>query len=293
VPARALPAVGALSGTVAWAVLPGRRGLVRRHLGRVLAPDPAGGPHVRAAFRSYAGYWLDTFRVRGMDPDDLDRRGTVHGLDRVDRALDRGRGAILALPHMGSWEQAGAWLASRGYPVTVVMERLRPARLLEWFVDVRQRVGMEVLVRGPGVEQELERALSRNHLVGLVSDRDLGGRGVPVRFFGEETTLPAGPGRLAVRTGAPLLPAGVYTGPGRRWCALVRPPIDVHVEVAVAAEGERGGKVAGRGGGAPAAGERAAVAAVTEGLAAELELLIRRAPTQWHMMQPNWPSDRG
>jgi KDO2-lipid IV(A) lauroyltransferase len=33
------------------------------------------------------------------------------------------------------------------------------------------------------------------------------------------------------------------------------------------------------------------VGRITQDLAHELEYLIRRAPEQWHLMQPNWPSD--
>jgi phosphatidylinositol dimannoside acyltransferase len=268
-----VPVVASAAGTVAWLVTPKRRAMVARHLRRVRGDDLQPAllrRDVRAAFETYARYWLDTFRLPVVDPVELDRRAQVDGLELIDEALTGGRGAVIALPHLGSWDQAGAWLAYRGYPVTVVMERLQPPELLEWFIETRRRAGMHVVVRGKQVWQDLERALRQNRLVALVSDRDLSGRGVPVRFFGEETTLPPGPARLARQIGSPLLPVGVYIGPDRRWSAVARPPVQFM----------------------RTADERADIALVTQQLALELETLIRREPTQWHLMQPNWPSDR-
>ena len=210
-PPRAVPWVARVGGAVAVAVMPGRRRMVARHLRRVHAAQFGQGDQghlegralsrsVRATFRSYASYWLDTFRMCRLDPVALDATVEGRGLELVDRALQNGRGAVLATAHLGSWDLGGAWLAGRGYPLTAVVERLRPPRLLNWFVDVRRRLGMEVIVRGPDVWERLEQALQSNHLVVLVSDRDLGGRGVAVRFFGEETTLP----RRARPVGSPV-----------------------------------------------------------------------------------------
>jgi KDO2-lipid IV(A) lauroyltransferase len=114
------------------------------------------------------------------------------------------------------------------------------------------------------------RVLRQGGVVGLVADRDLEGNGVEVEFFGEKTTLPGGPATLALRTGAVLLPAAVYFEGRDHHRGLVLPAIDT----------SRSGDL------------RADVARVTQDLARALESLIRRAPEQWHLMQPNWPSDR-
>src|SRR5690606_16758367 len=111
-------------------------------------------------------------------------------------------------------------------------------------------------------------AIGRGDVVCLLSDRDISGTGVEVEFFGERTTLPAGPATLAFRTGAPLIPCAVYFTDEGRHCVL-EPPMAV----------ERRGKL------------RDDVARLTQELAHRLEDLIRRAPEQWHLMEPNWPSD--
>jgi KDO2-lipid IV(A) lauroyltransferase len=107
-------------------------------------------------------------------------------------------------------------------------------------------------------------------LVVLLCDRDIVGNGVEVEFFGERTTLPGGAAVLALRTGAPLFPSIVYQRPGGKGHGVIRPPLEF----------ERSGSL------------RADVTRLTRMLAAEFEDLIRQAPEQWHMFQPNWPSDR-
>lgn len=112
-------------------------------------------------------------------------------------------------------------------------------------------------------------ALREGRLVALVADRNIGGRGIEVEFFGERTSLPAGPAVLALRTGAVLLPGASYFRSGGGHRVVVRPPVTV-----------------------PPAGTPRRVGVMTQELAHRFEDLIREAPTQWHLVQPNWPSDR-
>jgi lauroyl/myristoyl acyltransferase len=151
-----------------------------------------------------------------------------------------------------------------------VVERLEPPELLDWFADQRVAYGLEVVPLGPDAMTKVVKALRDNRIVCLVSDRDLAGDGVEVEFFGERTTLPGGPATLALRTGAALIPAAIYFAPGRDHYALIRPALPV----------ERTGSL------------RADIARITQDLAREFEALIRRAPEQWHLLQPNWPSDQ-
>ena len=111
-----------------------------------------------------------------------------------------------------------------------------------------------------------------NEVVCLLADRDLTGDGVAVEFFGERTTLPGGPAMLALRGGAPLAPGRVLL-PRPRRATRRHPPA------------ARRPRASGR--------LRDDLARVTQDLAHRFEDLIRAAPTHWHLLQPNWPSDRG
>jgi phosphatidylinositol dimannoside acyltransferase len=251
-----------------------KRSMVERHIRRA---DPtlrgfALRRAVNAAFDSYARYWIESFRLPSLTTAEVARNMTLNGYVHVVDALAQGNGVILALPHLGGWEWAGRWLADRGVRTTVVVEAIEPPELFEWFRDLRSKLGMTVVPLGPEAASACLRALRANEALCLLSDRDIGHGGIEVEFFGERTTLPAGPATLSLRAGAPVLPVAVYftdRGDGHR--AVVRPPVTI----------ERTGKL------------RADAATFTQALARELEGLIRQAPDQWHLFQPNWPSDAG
>jgi KDO2-lipid IV(A) lauroyltransferase len=249
-----------------------RRRVVARHQqrahGGTLSPA-ALRRAVQRAFDSYARYWVEAFRLPQLSAADLDASMSYEGYDHIRDALDGGKGAILVIPHLGCWDWAGAWVATQGVPITVIVEPLEPPELFEWFADFRRSLGMTVVPLGPDAAHASMRALKNNELLCLLSDRDITGGGVEVDFFGERTTLPAGAATLAIRTGAPIIPVAAYYR-GDVHHGLVRPPIPV----------ERTGRL------------REDVTRLTQAIADELEGLIRKAPEQWHLMQPNWPSDR-
>lgn len=251
-----------------------KRHMVERHLRRV-NPALSGFALRRAsqkAFDSYMRYYTESFRLPNLSKRHVDRCFSVDGFHHIDTALSEGNGAILALPHLGGWEWAGRWMADRGHRLTVVVEPLDPPELFEWFAKLRSDLGMNVVPLGPNAAPAIMSALKKNEIVCLLSDRDIQRGGVEVEFFGEKTTLPAGPAMLGIRGSTPVLPVGVYfTDAIDGHHAVVRPPLPL----------QRSG------------GLRESVAVGTQALAHELEGLIRRAPEQWHLFQPNWPSDPG
>ena len=273
-------------------LMPAKAAMVRRHQARVqrwIADGAGGEPFLAsaveasagspgsverataAAFGSYARYWLESFRLPALSGDTLDRGIDVPAYHHVEEALERGDGVILALPHLGGWEWAGFWMATvNRLPITVVVEPLDPPELFRWFAEFRERLGMRVVPLGPDAGREVLGALRRNEIVCLLCDRDLTGDGIEVTFGDEQTTLPAGPATLALRTGAALLPTAVYFRPRGRHLGTVRPPIDT----------QRHGRL------------RDDAAAITQRLADELATLIAAAPHQWHLLAPNWPSDQ-
>ena len=225
---------------------------------------------VEQVFQSYARYWLDMMRMNGASTSEVN--GGIRAVDAgiVDDALKLGNGVIMAMPHVGAWDYGGTWVAHR-WGLTTVAERVEPPELFEWFTEQRTRNRMRVLaLDNPLTGAELVGTLRRNGVVGLLCDRDLGGSGVPVTFFGEETTMPAGPATLSLRTGAAIVPNVVYQRDGYVE-GVIKPPIQF----------ERSGKL------------RADIAALTQLVANELESMIAAAPTQWHVLQPVWPSDPG
>lgn len=264
-----------LAARAAAPLMPDRRAQVRRNMVRA-SESPLSGPSlddaVAGAFASYGRYWFELFRLpyEARDLESIERRVIAEGYEHIAAGIDAGRGIILATPHVGGFEMAPAFLIARGLRPTVVVEPVEPPELFEWFARVRAEIGMEVVALGPDAGIAMSRALKDNRPVCLVSDRDLTGDGVSVEFFGEQTTLPAGPALLALRSQAPLLASAMYFRPHGMHTARVLAPVPA----------ERRGRL------------REDIVRITQDLAHRFEELIRAEPAQWHLMQPNWPSDQ-
>ncbi len=230
----------------------------------------------RQGMRSYLRYWLEVFRLPVIPPEEIMARMRMQG-DQVEVALGHlaaGRGVIFALPHMGNYEQAGAWIVRRGAgSFTTVAERLSSAAVYDKFLAFRESLGMEVLPvlphsGGSGPFDVLAQRLRQGRLVCLVSDRDLSAAGVEVQFFGEAARMAAGPAALAEHTGAALMPVTLWFQ-GEDWGARIYPEIPV-----------------------PAAGdEREKIAAMTQDLASVFEQGITEHPRDWHMLQKIFVAD--
>jgi KDO2-lipid IV(A) lauroyltransferase len=251
-----------------------RMALLERHLGRVFAGSNEDlTRRARGMFASYGRYWAEVFWIQPRRKAEFVATARVDGLDNIEAAKASGRGIVLALPHLGNWEAAGAKAEDVGIPVLAVAESLPNPLITDWFIDVRRHMGIDVVLTGrghPRTTPVLVERIESGGTVALLADRDLSGRGIEVEFFGERTTIPAGPVSLAERTGAVLLPVGCYFMPGPGHLFVVHPPLELPADGTVE--------------------ERVSVGA--QRLAGVLEDIIRRAPEQWHLFQPNWPSDR-
>ena len=248
----------------------GRRfALARRHMERVLGPDVDLDAATREMFASYGRYWAEVFWFRPNRKPEIMANTEMVGLGPVFEARDAKRGMIFALPHVGNWEAAAVVAEAIETPVLAVAEDLANKRITEWFIETRKGFGIEVALARSGVTKQLVSSLRKGGAVALLSDRDVTGRGIEVDFFGERTQMPAGPAALADRTGAALFPVATYFDDGGY-------RIVVHEELEIPDLEERTDRVQ----------------ATTQLLAQHHEAIIREAPTQWHLFQPNWPSDR-
>jgi lauroyl/myristoyl acyltransferase len=247
-----------------------QRRTVAGNLSRVLGL-PADSAMVQSAtrecFRLYGRYWYETFALRAMQLDEVDKRFSIDGLEHIDQAVAGGRGMVIALPHMGNWDAAGHWLCTRGYRITAVAEVLKPRPAYELFFRHRRALGINIVPLSDGrrTGDILVRLLSQNHVITLVADRDLTRRGVEVEMFGARRLLPAGPAYMALATKTPLCVAAVFTT-AEGWHCRINPPVQI----------ERTGAMRGD------------VTALTHRIAAQFERFIASAPADWHMFQPAW-----
>jgi phosphatidylinositol dimannoside acyltransferase len=250
-----------------------RRALVTENLRRVCEATgrPTGGVALRRlverAFVEHARYYLELLRAPHYRVEEIERHV---GMDewRQWEPIMRG-GAVVALAHFGNFEPYGILVAKRGIRALAPIEEIRPRVLFEFLRD-RRGVGRIELVPLRQARRPMTNALKRHELVALVADRDLDGKGVPVTFFGQPTTMPGGPAALALVTGTPMMVgASMRTGhdrfEARTWGIDLQPSGDRHADTA----------------------------AMTQAMARRFEEVIDLAPEQWWgAFQPIWLDQR-
>jgi lauroyl/myristoyl acyltransferase len=265
--------IGIWGGTLASKRFDAKRPLLARHMKRVLGPgatDVEVQLAVDGMYRSYGRYWAETFWFRPRHRDAI-----IESVDRihfepVHEAKAAGRGIVFAVSHVGNWEIAGLIADDLGLNLMAVAEDLPNPLITDWFLDVRRQFGIDVvLTSDPSRRSKMIRRLKEGGALALLADRDVTGNGVAVEFFGEVTTVPAGPVALAELTNSVVLPVVAFFKDGGGYRIEVGDPVEVSTD------GTRSERV-------KLGSQRVANA---------LEVQIGKQPSQWHLFQPNWPSD--
>jgi KDO2-lipid IV(A) lauroyltransferase len=243
------------------------------NLRRVIGPEPSDAELadlVDRSLRSYARYYLEAFRLPGLPKAEHLSGFSLQRHELLAQNVASGEGAVIALPHAGNWDAAGAWVAANGWPIVTVAERLKPESVYRRFLHFRRSLGMEILPTVGGDRPAfdvLEERLRAGYVVPLLADRDLTARGIEVDFFGGRTKMPAGPALLALRTGAPLYAVSMWFDPDRAAGRLEGP-----IPLPEQSEG----------------GLDVRVRLLTQRIADVLAGGIARNPQDWHMLQRLW-----
>ena len=271
---RALPPrvrypLAAVSGRVAFSLMPRRRRVAFENFGQVLGlpvDDPRVKRTARHAFGNYFKMFADFMLMDTLKPEDIRRMVRPHGQERIDRILAEGKGAVVVTAHVSNWDILAAASASYGYPISAVTNELPSGGLNELVIASRERIGMKMIRLGAGSLRQILKALARNELVALASDLYSGDRGVRVPFFNRPAVFPAGPAAIALKTGAPILPVWIRRQPDNLYVAEIEEPIEV----------SRTGELARD------------IQLTTERIVEFFERIIRREPDQWLVFLPVW-----
>ena len=219
---------------------------------------------VSHSFDTYMRYWCDTFRIQDWSVERIQRSVSLNNGHLLVDAVETGKGVVVALPHSGNWDHAGAYFCSIGLPLVTVAERLKPEALFQKFLEFRNSMGFEVLSLDSRSFVTLLKRAREKRLIALVADRDLSRSGVDVEFFGHPSRMPAGPALLAIKTGIPLVVAHVSYK-----------PIGIHIdftEVPIPDEGSESEKIS----------------ATVQACADLFAKGIAQHPEDWHMLQRIW-----
>ncbi len=258
--------VCAFVGSVWYAAAPAARAAVRDNLQHITGRVPS-NHQVREVFVHGALNYWDTLAIDRLTHKQLLGLVELHGRGHLDAALRGNKGVILAGAHLGSIGLVGQIVPALGYRMSGLIEPIQPRSLYDFFAQRRQRFGLRLYPASALALRELLAALRRNEVLGLITDRDVTASGLMVRFFDAPTRFADGPAALALRTGAPILPAVAVRRANGTFDAIIEPPIEF----------------------APSGDHKHDVLVLTHAMAGRLEYHIANHPEQWTVFQRRWP----
>ncbi len=220
-------------------------------------------------FRHFGTVVVDAIRIpvyiRRRQLDDL---VSAHGMENMDKALEKGKGVIALTGHFGNWELLGAWMAQNGYPLKVVGRSAYDPRLDGLIVATRNTAGYTNIARGKAT-REIIRTLRHGGIIGMLIDQDTRVEGVFVDFFGKPAHTASGPVVLAEKLGTPVVPIFMHLTAGGRYEVVCGPEVNFRFEEGLVANVRRCSDI--------------------------YEQTIRGNPTQWAWMHERWkkkPQDK-
>lgn len=251
---------------------------IRANLSTILGQPEEAEPVRRATAEMVKGHssaWLDFLHFATRPPEESARLiESVEGFSRIVEGRVKGKGVLLLTGHLGNWELGGLMLAQVQLPIHVVLvpdifpgvERARRR--------LHRRAGVSEISIDRSFTPTLSvmRALDSNAIVAMQGDRDFNNTGVAVPFFGRPAYFPRGPIRVAMATGATVLPAFIVRTADGRYRAIVEEPLPIE------RDGDR----------------EAALRVNLAAYVAILERYVAAHPEQWYCFYPFWddPSRR-
>jgi len=228
-----------------------------------LEPDPN---LAKRTIQNWTRSLSDQIRSLWVSRNELLNIVEVDGMTNLLKALDAHRGVILVTAHLGNYELAGSYIAAQGLPISAVTEEI-PGEHTKAINRIRRRFGMGVI--GYSNIPKMIETVREGKILVLLADRDLGGKGIKVKFGERLRRVPTGPAILALRSGA-LLQTGyfVFQKKERRYLCVINPAIDLGVSGSLQQK----------------------ISLLTEAVTEELVAAIRSYPDQWFVFQDEWPS---
>jgi KDO2-lipid IV(A) lauroyltransferase len=259
-----------------WVIFPRHRKALNANLARVLQSDDARfvDSVARRSFRNFGKYVIDFIHYPVMSREEVRRRLRFEQWDELDEVAKSGRGVIIATIHFGNWDLGAAALAAYDYPINAIAETFRYQPMNDLVQGSRAKLGMKV-IGDERLGPQVFRLLRRGEMLALLCDvatEDAGG--IYVDFFGAPALVSSAPARIALRTGAWVVPSVVLRGPDGN--LVIRPILDLSLR-----------DFAGTG------DESRDALELTRRILAAMERTIRQYPEQWFIFRKLWREPSG
>ena len=210
-PLRAAYNLGVFLSLLKYYLSPRDRHAVLANLKKILPASEQGKIRVYAkkVFVNFGKYLVEFFRFTLISKKDLDKTFKIRGIENIDNALKKGKGAIVLTAHIGNWELGGVFMGLSGYSISGVALPHRNRWINAFFNRQRERIGLNVIPSSGAALRKVYEALQSNKIIALAGDRDFSKTGKSLPFLGATKNIPRGPAVLAMRTGATIVPGFV------------------------------------------------------------------------------------
>lgn len=230
-------------------------------------PEPVRSALAAAMFKTLGRNFFEFLNLEGSSKERLGSLvEKVVGEEHLDKAMAAHRGLIAITGHIGCWELLAAYFTSRGYRLNVVGRELWEKRLNKRLLTIRESIGYRTIDRDSG-GKEMIRALRDKQVVAVLIDQHTRVSGIHVPFFDRPAHTPVGVAKLAVATGAPILPMAIYMRRNGRHEIRILPPVELPGN---------------------ATGKKEQIEELTRRCSRAVEELVRYDPKQWVWFHNRW-----
>jgi len=238
------------------------------------APKPIRDSLARAMFKSLGKNFYEFLNLEGSSKQRVAGLvESIHGMEHLEAALARDAGLIVITGHIGCFELLAAYFSQQGYPLWVVGRELWEKRINEKLIRIRESMGYKTIDRDSGGKDVL-RVLRDGKIVAVLIDQHTRVSGIYVPFFNRPAHTPIGVAKLAIKTGAPILPMAIYMRENGRHEVRILPVIDPPEPSGVGQDGAD-----------------KQVENLTRECSHAIETLVRYDPKQWVWFHNRWRYD--
>jgi lauroyl/myristoyl acyltransferase len=266
-PKRLAYVLAGVLAAVAFMVLTSMRRTITGNISRALGPETSNSKlnkTVRRVISSTIKNYVDLLSLPHQSHKDIKRMVNVTGIAHLEEALSKGKGAILCTAHLGCFDTAFQILGAYSTQLTVVVEPIDPPILLNYVTSIRKEFGIDILPAVTGALKQIIKLLRNGEMLLFALDRDTAGARVQSHFFGKDTSMPAEAVKIAMRTGAAIVPVFNNRRRDGNYNLYIEPELDII----------RNGNDS--------------LAENMERIARVMEKYIRRFPEQWVVLEPIW-----
>ncbi|UCH83147.1 MAG: lysophospholipid acyltransferase family protein [Candidatus Latescibacterota bacterium] len=234
------------------------------------APEPVTNALASAMFKSLGKNFFEFLNLEGSSKQRV--TGLVEhvgGMENLDAALTKDAGLIVITGHIGCWELLAAYFSQQGYPLCVVGRELWEKRINERLIKIRESMGYRTIDRDSG-GKEILRLLRDKKIIAVLIDQHTRVSGIYVPFFNRPAHTPTGVAKLAIKTGAPILPMAIYMRDNGRHEVRILPALEPPTPASAANEAQK------------------QVENLTRECSHAIETLVRFDPKQWVWFHNRW-----